>query len=268
MDYEGFTSVCEGDREHSILIGQVQHYLGERSAHLTFLLPVDSLPHPGLAKILDDLSIRAGEMGAINVLAEVKDSEPFFEDFRRCGFSIYGWETIWQLPRRINDGHSTEYSWEVMTSLDEPDVRGLYQTLVPPLVQTVEPYSGANVRRLIYRHNGELLAYVESSSGPQGIYLKPVFHPGADMSPELLVELTKIFQGLGRPVYLQMRSYQAWLTSFLEEMNAETRHHFALLVRHLAIAQYATANAQRVAVGHRQTETSAPITQKITQTPK
>ena len=237
--------------------------MGERSAHLTFLVPGIPEPHPGLLLLVDELSQRAGEMGATNLLAEVKDSDPTLEVLRKGGFSIYGWETIWKLPRKADGDGTNLHYWEPMTPADEPAVRSLYQTLVPPLVQTSEPYSGPDIRRLIYRNNGEMIAYVESDAGPRGIYLKPIIHPAAEAPQELLLELVNLFRGLGKPVYLQMRSYQAWLTPFLENISADTTVHFALMVRHLAVQQFAPALAQRRMLEHRQTETSATIVQKM-----
>ena len=213
--------------------------------------------------LLDDLAARAGEMGATHLLAEVQDTDPVLETVRRSGFSIYGWETIWKLPAKVPANKKDTQNWEMMTSIDEPAVRSLYQTLVPPLVQSAEPYSGADVRRLVFRNNGEMVAYVESDSGSKGIYLKPIIHPAVEAPEELLLELVKIFQGLGKPVYLQMRSYQAWMTPFLEILEAETTVHFALMVRHLAISQYATAPVRRVRLEHRQPETMAQTAQKM-----
>jgi len=263
MTDESFTVVCPSNEGQSALMGQVQHSLGERSAHLTFLLPGLPEPHPGLLALLDELAKHGGEMGATNLLAEVKDSDNTLEVLRRSGFSIYGWETIWKLPRKVEENQTNLHNWEPMTSVDEPAVRSLYQTLVPPLVQTAEPYSGPDIRRLIYRNNGEMIAYVESNSGPKGIYLKPIIHPAAEAPQALLQELVNIFLGLGKPVYLQMRSDQAWLTPFLEEICADTTVHFALMVRHLTIQQFSPALVQRRVLEHRQTETSATIVQKM-----
>jgi hypothetical protein len=265
---ESYTAVVPAVDSLPPLIGQVQHTLGQRSAHLTFIFPSLPDPHPGLLTLVDDLTTHAGEMKAINLLAEVNDTDGSLELFRRSGFSTYCWESVWKLPAKTNKVNPETFSWEPMTSLDEPAVRALYQTLVPPLVQSAEPYTGTDVRRLIVRNNGELIAYVESDSGPHGIYLKPIFHPAAEDVQELLLDLVKIFQGLGKPVYLQMRSYQAWLTPLLEAVNAENSTHFALMIRHLAVAQYAAAQAQQVRVNQRQTETSASIVQKMVEPPK
>lgn len=216
--------------------------------------------------LLDFLCIHAGEMGALNLLAEVKDSDPLLELLRKSGFGIYGWETIWRLPQKsTNSTGDAQKNWHRMTSLDEPAVRSLYQTLVPPLVQASEVYSGADVPRLIYKNTrGETIAYVESLSGPKGIYLKPIIHPAIENIDNLLAGLIGIFQDLGKPVYLQMRSYQAWITPALENLGASTTVHFALLVRHLAVSQFATANNRVLNLDKRQAETtSAPIIQKM-----
>lgn len=262
---ESFTAVSPAADDLPPLFGQVQHSLGGRSARLTYVLPSVPEAHPALPAILDELAARAGEMGAANLLAEANDGDAALEALRKASFSIYGWETVWMLPAKPPKGTEPLHLWEPMTAQDEPNVRSLYQTLVPPLVQTAEPYPGPDVRRLIYRNHGEMVAYVESSGGPKGVYLKPIIHPAAENPQDLLMELVQIFQDLGRPVYMQMRSYQAWLTPFLSDLNAITSLHFALMVRHLAVAQYATAAPKRLRLEHRQTETSAPIVQKITQ---
>lgn len=261
---ESYTTVYPRSGNIPPLVGQVQHSRGKRSAQLNYLLPELPEPHPGLPDVLDELAVRAGEMEASNMLAEVKENDPMLEVLRQCSFSIYGWETIWKLPPKAPTADTGMHNWEPMTSLSEPAVRGLYQTLVPPIVQAAEPYSGADVRRLIYRSNGELMAYVESDSGPRGIYLKPVFHPAVENAQELILELANIFQGLGKPLYLQMRSYQAWMTASLEAINAETTVHFALLVRRLTIPQHAESYVRQLQLTPRHTETPATIVQKIT----
>lgn len=261
---ESYTAVVPAEGERPPLFGQVQHTLGDRSAQITFIFPGQPEPHPGLLAMLDELTTQAGQMGAANLLAEIDDSDPALEKMRHSGFSVYCWESVWKLPERIDKSDTEEFTWVPMSALDEPAIRSLYQTLVPPLVQSAEPFTESYVRRLVVRVNGELMAYVESEYGPRGIYLKPVLHPAMENSLELLQDLIKIFQGIGRPVYLQMRSYQAWLAPLLESLNALNSVHFALMVRHLAINQFANAQTQPVLATRRQTETSAaPIVQKI-----
>lgn len=264
--YESFSAICPATKSSTTLAGQVQHIRGDRSAHLSYLLPDPVVDHPGLAGLIDFLCIHAGEMGAFNLLAEAKDSDELLEALRKNNFSIYGWETIWLLPQKLNqpDGKFAA-NWHPMTAVEEPNVRSLYQTLVPPLVQTSEVYPGTDIPRLIYQNaSGDIVAYVESLSGPKGIYLKPIIHPSIEKVDELLLGLAAIFQGLGKPVYLQMRSYQAWITAALEDMGALTTVHFALLVRHLAINQFATAAHRVLQFDKRQAEPNAtPMVNKM-----
>jgi hypothetical protein len=270
VGFESYSAICPASDGNSPLVGQVQHYTGERSAHLAFLAPEPPSTHPGLLGLLDFLAIQSGEMCATNLLAEVKDSDPILETLRVSGFGIYGWETIWKLPEeRSVTLEKSHNHWNPMTAADETAVRTLYQTLVPPLVQASEPYTGADLSRLVFQNSsGEITAYVESITGPKGIYLKPVIHPGVEKADELLEGLLYIFQGLGKPVYLQMRSYQAWLTSPLEALGALTTIHFALMVRHLAVSQFAPANHRQLSIDHRRAETSAQIIQKMSDSQK
>ncbi len=249
------------------MAGQVQHTSGDRSAHLTYLLPGSAADHAGLPGLIDFLCIHTGEMGAFNLLAEVKDSDPLLETLRKCNFNIYGWETVWLLPQKLSNDHHEKFAeaWHEMDAAEEPTIRSLYQTLVPPLVQTSEVYPGADIPRLVYQNKaGDIVAYVESVSGSKGIYLKPVFHPSFEKVDELLLGLVSLFQGYGKPVYLQMRSYQAWITAALEALGASTTIHFALLVRYLAVNQFANANHRVLSLEKRPVEpTAAPMINKI-----
>jgi len=185
----------------------------------------------------DYLNAKAGEMGALNVLAEVSESSPVFESMRKAGFSPYGWEAAWKLLRNINPSPDSSHGWEAALPTDDPQIRSLYQSLVPPIVQAAEAFSNGGTRRLVYRENNEIVAYVESNAGPNGLYLRPLIHPAVTEISTLLNSLISEFIELGQPVYLQVRSYQAWLLGALETIGGESSNHFTLLVKHLAILQ-------------------------------
>ncbi len=219
--------------------------------------------------MIDFLCFQAGEMGALNILAEIEESHLIFELLRDTGFSVYSWESIWKLPTDLN--FNIENScWQIPDAVDENCVRSLYQTLVPPLVQNAEPFSDGSSPRLVYKKENEVLAYVESINGMEGIYLIPVIHPSVEDIQLLLQDLVYQFRGLGKPVYLQVRSYQAWLSETLSLIKAESSPRFALLVKHLAVSLYSkVASAQRSrSTDQRQTEPTAPILQNCSdQTP-
>ena len=234
---ESFTAVSESSDTNTCLISQVLHHAGDRSARLNFLVMENSSDLNEVLDLWDYLNAKAGEMGALNVLAEVSESSPVFESMRKAGFSPYGWEAAWKLLRNINPSPDSSHGWEAALPTDDPQIRSLYQSLVPPIVQAAEAFSNGGTRRLVYRENNEIVAYVESNAGPNGLYLRPLIHPAVTEISTLLNSLISEFIELGQPVYLQVRSYQAWLLGALETIGGESSNHFTLLVKHLAILQ-------------------------------
>ena len=242
-----YTAVCAPFDDSCFFVSQVLHQPGSRSAHFSFLLPEFSEADANLDVLIDFLCFQAGEMGALNILAEVEESHPLFDVFRRAGFSVFSLESIWRLPGdyKVDQPNS---SWQTPSATDENAIRSLFQTLVPPLVQNAEPFVNGGTPHLVYKSGGEVLAYVEILSGSKGIYLVPVIHPSVEDVQLLLLGLIEQFQMLGKPVYLQVRSYQAWLSDALQQIKAEASPRFALLVKHLAVGQLnALKQAQRVA---------------------
>lgn len=259
LDTPNYIAVFEMDGDRQAIYSQVLHQTGGRSAHFAFLSPDQIEDDDDLSTLIDFLCFQAGEMGALNVLADVEESHPLFERFRRAGFCVFGWESIWRFTSHPKSDPS-KTSWTKPSPTDENTVRSLYQTLVPPLVQNAEPFTNGSTPRLVYKVNGEIQAYVESLSGASGIYLVPVIHPSVDNIHALLQDLMGQFQGMGRPVYLQVRSYQAWFSDTLLELGAESTPRFALLVKHLAVGQLnALKEAQRARSDQRQAEPTAPI---------
>lgn len=96
----------------------------------------------------------------------------------------------------------------------------------------VEPLS-KNARGLIC--DGDVKCYVSLASGVQGIVLTPLIHPEAtDVETKLISLLNCIPNRRGRPVYLCVRSYQAWLEPALADMGARSAPRQAVMVKHLA----------------------------------
>jgi hypothetical protein len=245
--WETFTGVCASNGSAAV-IGQVHYTPGERSARMAFITPDDEIDQAGLLSLLDSLTARCGSWGAANLLAEVDESSPALEGMRRTGFSVYGWQTIYQFPVGSVESRQ-EGPWQIAQSVDEIALRALYQSLVPPLVQAAEPYQPGEMPRLVYRLEGELLAYVDSTYGPQGIYLQPVVHPAVKDVRELLgALLAQLPISPARPVYLSARSYQAWLESSLGRLEGSAAPRQALLVKHMALPRRAFQPVGRTVV--------------------
>ena len=91
---------------------------------------------------------------------------------------------------------------------------------------------------LVCRPVGILQAYLAVNSGPKSIWIQPLVPPDSDCVSELLAGLASAMAGgRERPIYVCVRSYQAWLESVLEDLGAQAGPRQAVMVRRLAKLQ-------------------------------
>ncbi len=233
-----------------LLIGQMRHVLGQPAARLAFLLPKQGLQMPALMALLEWLARVAGERGALRVVAEVDERSAAFEGLRRTGFVVYAWQRVWSFSP---SGERPEASnlWRPMRSVDEGAVRSLCQLLLPPLALAAETFLLRPGQGLVHCRGDELLAYVSVLSGAQGVYLIPIIHPDVENVEELLRDLLwGQSRGRNRPIYLTMRSYQAWLEPVLAGFQGGVAPRQALMVKHLARLQRAEVTASQAVLEH------------------
>lgn len=264
------------------LIGQMQYADGSRSAHIAFLLPDKSLNQPGIAELLDQLASKAGSWGAFHLLAEVEENSCALEGLRHSGFSVYAWQRLWkytsQEARPVGNkavNHSSSLDgrgsfWQPASSVDEVNIRNLYQLLVPPLVQSAEPLTLQKPLGWVLRQEGEILAYVEGTYGPQGIYLQPLIHPAVENIGQVMADLIASQRNAsGRPIYIAIRSYQAWLETVVRDLECEVAPRQALMVKHLIIQERVPLLRNTHSVLEKITgETSVPLVHNSTTTGK
>ena len=68
-----------------------------------------------------------------------------------------------------------------------------------------------------------------------GVVLTPLIHPDEnDVSEKIASLVGGLPARRGRPVYLNVRSYQAWLEPVLEDLGALASTRQAVMVKHLA----------------------------------
>lgn len=258
-----FTGVMPAGKNNLSLIGQVIYRLGSRSAHLSFIAPGAICDSPNLPGLLEGLARQAGEWGAFHVLGELEEICPAFESMRQAGFSVYAWQRVWQLPAGQANG-SGPSRWQPVREEDEWSIRNLFQNLVPPLAQSAEPLTIHRQSSLVYRQGGEIMAYVEGVFGPRGIYLSPLIHPDIEDEVSLVKSLPAALGPLlGRPVFLAVRSYQAWLENTLTNLDAKSTPRQALMVKHLTLAQRALLTARLVQIEGRQAEPAKSVAQNM-----
>lgn len=255
-----YTSVAPSEDGVPPLFGQVNYQSGERSARVAYITPENVSILSGLPLLLEDLARQSGEWGAYHLLAEMDESSPAFEAFRRAGFSVFAWQRIWKLPDDMT-ATTPGTDWSPADLELESSIRSLFLALVPPLVLAAEPTSVHTFQGLVCAQKGEAAAYADVDFGPRGIYIKPLFHPDA-------VDVDCLIQALagtlpnqsGRPVYMAVRSYQSWLENGLQELGAEAAPRQALLVKHLIARQRSPVRERSLrALEQRRAEPSAPM---------
>ena len=217
------------------VIGQVVHQPGSQAAQLTFLAPAAAIKSPGAAALLDYLAGQMGRRGAHNLLAEVQENAPAFEVLRQAGYAIYSRQRIWKLAG-FPDVEETPTRWSPATSLDEPDIRALYSSIVPALVQQAEPPPWERLNGVVYRHGGELLGYIYLHYGPRGVWAQPFLHPEIEnVTGRLVLLLNHLPNRRSRPVYLALRSHPAWLAPPLVDMGARPGPRQAVMAKRLVV---------------------------------
>lgn len=254
-----FTCVMQDNEDSEMLVGQFMHLAGSQFAHLTFLTPYSALEMPAAPALLDYMVQISGERGAWRLLADVDEQSQAFESLRKNGFAITARQRVWQMPgsplQRTSSGR-----WQTATSRDLTAIRSLYNNLVPALVQQSEPFTTQHPRGVVCYEQDELLAYVEFKFGHRGIWAQPFVHPDAEDVPGLVVDLLgKIPNQRSRPIYICVRSYQAWLETFIEELGAEAGPRQAVMVKQLVQAQKAGRAFALPSLEGGQAKVSTPI---------
>lgn len=216
----------------SALLGQVTHINRSPHANLAFLAPSSHL-NTDHASMLDYLAVQAGHWNCLYLLAEVDECSPVFRSLRQAGFSMYAWQRIWKLTGNGQNGG--QIHWEEVHESDLVAIQSLYSQIVPAMLQPVEPLPRF-ASGLVCRQDGELKAYISLTYGPSGIWVQPLIHPEADCTSGWMNSLlSAIPDRRDRPLYICVRSYQAWLESMLEEQGASSGERQAVMIRHLAV---------------------------------
>ncbi len=251
----------ENGSARGVLLGQVVHPAGSTIARLSFLAPESAIESPELPALLEQITMHIGERGAYNLLAEVDEESAAFEALRKAGFAIYARQRIWQLTGDPT-GEEIPTPWKSGASRDIIGVRSLYCNLVPGLVQQIESPPVNRLHGMVYREGDEILAYAELKFGPHGILIQPFFHPDIEKAAGRLTNLLcSLTYRRSRPIYICIRSYQAWLEPAIEELGAEAGPRQAVLVKRLVQPQKSERVYLMPALERGHPEVSAPMTQ-------
>jgi len=249
LDYldpaRGIYTAINGTSGNILYAGQITHNSNSRSSNLSFVAPPRALTSQDLARLVDHLAEQAGEWGTFHLLAEVDEHSHAFDVLRTCGFSVYAWQRIWKYTPPVEEEPVTEnynFIWKKITSQEHIAIRSLCLSLVPAFVQPVETLFDKHMDGLVCHYDCNINGYADIITGREGVWVQPYIHPEADHVPEMINELLRIIyqKGMG-PVFLCVRSYQAWIESALEYLPVLASPRKALLVRHLALLQKVTS---------------------------
>lgn len=233
-----YSAIANG--ENDSVLGGIIHASDEPFAKLYYLAPSSQLEHPYLPDLIENLAEHAGTWGAFHILAEVDETNDAFVALRKSGFSVYAWQRMWDVsditesgPKsRAERSNNEVEAWTRVESVHLHSMQNLYHQIVPPLLHPVEPQPRAVVGWMC---NEGAKCYVSVSQGVYGIVLTPLIHPEAtDVSEKLSSLISHLPDRRNRPVYICVRSYQAWIEPVLADLGAQAAERQAVMVKHLA----------------------------------
>jgi hypothetical protein len=184
--------------------------------------------------LLEQLVVVAGKKGVHSLIAEAAEDGPELQLLRRAGFVIFTRQDIW-----ISDQASTDGSGGSLTerqSIDDWDISVLYSSIVPGMIQSVEPGPPLDIgQNLVLRENGELTAYVHMCTGPIADWMRLFIHPNARTKPKSIINaaLHARQPTTEHPIYCCVRRYQSWLLSALEKAGFRPWGSQAVMVKHV-----------------------------------
>ena len=216
----------------SSLMGQVTLREEETSARLTFLAPAENLNGLTLP-LLEHLVTQAGSGVRSTCWPKWTKTHRPSGCCGRPALPCMPGSASGNYPPRIKPGKRISGGRRLMT--DWPAVQSLYGQIVPALLHPVEVLP-KQVMGLVCSE-GNLQAYVAVNSGPKGIWIQPIVPPDSDCVSEQLAGLAHaVADWHAKPIYVCVRSYQAWLESVLEDLGAQAGPRQAVMVRRLAQA--------------------------------
>ena len=164
------------------IIGQITHSGNNRSSHLSFISPGRGIFSPQLTEMMDHLAVQAGTWGTFHLLVDADEHSQYFDALRKSGFSVYAWQRIWKFQPNTTSSHLPGFevpvgTWQTVEDRDSIGIKTLCQSLIPALVQPVEPLFDRKLDGFLRRTEGTITGYAEIIQGREGLWVQPFIHP-------------------------------------------------------------------------------------------
>jgi hypothetical protein len=230
-----YTLVARSDHQH--VVGQFRYRQEDLNAHIVYLAPTlaDDTENTIWLHILDAMAREAGKHGAHALVAEVEPDSHLFQTLRTARFATYARQTIWRHTPVKGDKTQAANRIRPETGNDQVGIMSLICSTIPPMIQQVMAPPG-DMNGWVYRKNGQVEAYIAVSEGDQGIYVLPYIHPDVMSEAADILEAVLVQQDAAQkvPIYVCVRSYQAWLETALQTLAFEAWVEQAIMVKHIA----------------------------------
>jgi hypothetical protein len=215
---------------------QLGHRRGEACSWLRFLAPRELFRDDRGIELMEALLRTAGRRQAQQILADAGEKTEEIGFLRRMGFSIYARQEIWKgTPPFRQPPSAPKGEFRPLLSADAQPALALYCSIVPALVNQVEGFPKRPKGWLIYEE-GEPVGFFNLREGPRGLWMEPIFHPGARNAAEWIACW---LGGLGLrppdPVYVCVRSYQDWVGPILRDNGFSLMSRQAALIRRVVV---------------------------------
>lgn len=228
---------------------------------MAFFLPESACETQGFPVFIQGMAAMAAEWDAHTLVCEVMEDSLLFERMRQSGFNVYGWQRVWQAVLNLPSGAEQDRgSWQQPAEVDYLAVKNLYQCLLPPIVFSAEPFPVQLPAGRVYRCKGEIVAWAAVQHGLHGVYIVPLLHPEVKNIGEVLISLVnQLHREIRLPVYLGVRSYQAWLEPALEKLEWGVLPRQALMCKRMALAQKVVLPSVNAVMVEQRVDPSTPI---------
>ena len=217
-------------------VGQLSHRHGDFSSRLRYLAPRELFLGDWGIELIEALARTAGRRQAQHILADAEEKTEESGFLRRAGFSIYARQDIWigtsPFPRPFS---APKGEFRPFRAADASTAHALYCSIVPALVHQVEGFPRRPKGWMIFEE-GELVGFFHLRSGSRGLWMEPIFHPGARKAAEWIACWLGVLNLRPQdPVYVCVRSYQDWVGSILQDNGFSLLSRRAVLIHRVVV---------------------------------